>query len=41
MDLEIMLNGIHKKCTMKMKINRMTINIPDSKEKSVPSIILK
>lgn len=41
MDLEITLNGFHKKCTMKMKIDRMTISIPDSRGKAVPSTMLQ
>ena len=32
MHLETTLNDIQKKCTMKTKINRMTINIPNFKE---------
>lgn len=32
MALEIMLSSIHQKCTMKMKINRITIDILDCKE---------
>lgn len=32
MHLEIMLNDIQKKCAMKTKINRMTINISNFKK---------